>query len=99
MQINTDISPIISPKSNFSNSFISPRDVLFSNMNSNKFRTSSVEKSPNENNGTSQGDNPHGRTDLEASQHGNTTNESYSVDRNFGIVYASILLLILYILY
>lgn len=36
IQIATDISPIISPASNKSGSFISPRDNLLVNFNSNK---------------------------------------------------------------
>lgn len=80
MQINTDISPIISPKSNISISFMSPRDILFANVNSTKNQPSNLDKSPIAVNNMTPGDIQANRGECETSQNANTTqNESYLI--------------------
>jgi len=79
MQPNIDISPIISPKSNFSGSFLSPKDNLISNIIPKKLKINTnlldVQQHKIE--------TPSNKEDLEASNRNNdsATNESYSMDR------------------
>ena len=80
MQINSDISPIISPKSNLSTSFMSPRDAIFMNLTSNR-------NVPHVNNNNYINNNQNIKSshaashkmEFEFSNH-ITTNESYSIE-------------------
>ena len=82
MQINSDISPIISPKSNLSTSFISPRDVIFMNLNSNSNRNVPHIHNNNHINNNQNIKSSHTgshKMEFEFSNH-ITTNESYSIE-------------------
>jgi hypothetical protein len=80
LQINTDISPIISPTSNISGSFITPKDNIFVNFNSNKAQNTLNQEDqhpvPDENHELQE--------EMDGSNRLNNsdTNESYSIDRD-----------------
>jgi len=86
MQIDPDISPSISPKSNISNSFASQKDIFLLNVNSNR----NFRQSPDQPSYDIQGirDNNLNRVPLEIRQekmnqnNSITTNESYSVEKH-----------------
>ena len=83
MQINADISPLISPKSNMSISFMSPRDANFNNVNTTKKKPSNFEKTSDAIDFILPRDLPLNNVEIETSQHAhNTTNESCSIDQN-----------------
>lgn len=89
MQINTDLSPVYSPKSNVSSSFTSPKDPLLPALNFNQIRQQNLGNHPldsqlpkqsfpkNEKSPTNSGfpvvNNQNQTT---------TTNESFSIEKN-----------------
>lgn len=79
MQINPDISPIISPKSNFSGSYTSPHENDIPNFHANKYN---FHFSRHENR-ISKTDLHSEKNEAESSTRNNdsATNESFSVDR------------------
>ena len=83
MQINTDISPIISPKSNLSNSFMSPRDAIFMNLHSNRTGLNIINNYINDNPNIKSSEAGLHKIEFEFSNNVNstTTNESYSIER------------------
>ena len=88
MQINTEISPIISPNSNISNSFVSPKDFYFTQAHQNIKNPNSL-SDPNflDNLQKSHADGLIKYNDLEYSQNSNSTitNQSYSPEK-IGII-------------
>lgn len=80
IQINTDISPIISPTSGISGSFISPRDNLLLNFNTHKMISTNNQSDYNQ----LRLDHIENHEQLEGSNKINdsATNESYSIDRS-----------------
>ena len=84
MQINTELSPIVSPKSNVSGSFVSPRDKVLMNFTSNKPMPIGSEKS-GEDIHSIEHENNHGNAGYfedSSHHHHTTTNESYSSEKN-----------------
>jgi hypothetical protein len=79
LQINTDISPIISPKSNTPGSFITPRDNILVNFNANKVHN----PAPQDDQHLVPDENHELQEEIEDSNRLNNsdTNESYSIDR------------------
>lgn len=83
MQINTELSPIISPKSNLSISFVSPRDNVLVNFTSNRTtHTLSDKNSMDLHHSRQENYNSKEAHDMSYRPVNDTmTNESYSVDR------------------
>ena len=86
MQIDPDISPVISPKSNISNSFASQKDIFLLNLNSNRNFRHSSDNPPFDIQGPKD-DNLNSvpfETQHEKMNQNNTitTNESYSVEKH-----------------
>ena len=83
MQINTDISPIISPKSNLSTSFMSPRDAIFMNLNTNRNGQHIINNYIIDNHNPKPLDTGSHKNEFEFSNNFNSTitNESYSIER------------------
>jgi len=87
MQIDPDISPVISPKSNVSNSFASQKDIFLLSLNSNRNFKQSSDNPPFDN--PSNKEDNRNRTPLDNQQNNInnqnnsiTTNESYSVEKH-----------------
>ena len=86
MQINTDLSPVVSPKSGISSSFTSPKDSLLPALNFNQIRPQNSGNLPyNSSQPFPKKDKSPTGSFLPVTNNQNnttTTNESFSIEKN-----------------
>jgi len=89
MQINTDLSPVYSPKSNVSSSFTSPKDALLPALNFNQLRQQNLGNHPFDSQLPKQSFPKNEKSPTNSNfpvvnnqNQTTTTNESFSIEKN-----------------